>query len=368
MTELLTGGTALAALSAAIAASPWTGLDTEFVRERTYYAKLCLIQTATPDGIVLTDPLGLDIRPLGQALAGPGVKILHAGRQDLELLLQETGVLPAPLFDTQIAAALVGHDEQIGYANLVAKLLKVELTKDVTRTNWAARPLSERQLAYAQDDVRYLDTLRAALLGELERLGRVAWLVEDCAALNDPALYRFSPEQLVRRYRQGSGLSTPAQSLFEALLLWREEAARQADLPRTWVLADAVLVDLAARPPKTHADLEHRRGLDERQIQRLGDRVLAVTHDAPDRPTHPWPAARLSPEEESVYQALTTLIDTRAQTLGIQPGVIGSRRTLKEIAQGAPPGNLAQGWRADVLEIEGQRLMMEIAEHHAHAS
>ncbi len=368
MTKLLTDGTALAALSAAIAASPWTGLDTEFVRERTYYAKLCLIQTATPEGITLTDPLGLDIGPLGQALTGPGIKILHSGRQDLELLLQETGVLPAPLFDTQIAAALAGHDEQIGYANLVAKLLEVELAKDVTRTNWAARPLSERQLAYAQDDVRYLDTLRTALLAELERLGRVTWLVEDCAALNDPALYRFSPEQLVRRYRQGSGLSAPGQAVFQALLLWREEAARKADLPRTWMLADAVLVDLAARPPKTRADLGQRRGLDERLIQRLGDQLLAVIHDAPERPTHPWPAARLRPEEEDSYQALTALIDARAQALGIQAGVIGSRRTLKDIAQGAPPGNLAQGWRADVLEVEGERLMTEIAERHAHAS
>ncbi len=368
MTELLTDGSALAALSAAIAASPWTGLDTEFVRERTYYAKLCLIQTATPDGIVLTDPLRLDIGPLGEALAGPGVKILHAGRQDLELLLQETGILPAPLFDTQIAAALVGHDDQIGYANLVAQLLKVDLAKDATRTNWAARPLSDRQLAYAQDDVRHLDALRAALLGELERLGRVAWLVEDCAALNDPALYRFSSEQLVRRYRQGSGLPVPGQALFQALLLWREEAARKADLPRAWVLADAVLVDLAARPPKTRADLGHRRGLDERQIQRLGDQLLAVIREAPDRPSHPWPAARLGPEEEDLYKALTALIDARAQALGIQAGVIGSRRTLKEIAQGAPPGSLAQGWRGEVLGVEGERLMREIAERHADAS
>ena len=368
MTELLTDGAALTALAAAITASPWTGLDTEFVRERTYYARLCLIQIATPDTIALVDPLPLDIAPLGQALAGPGIKVLHAGRQDLELLLQETGTLPAPLFDTQMAAALVGYDEQIGYANLVAQLLKVDLAKDATRTNWAARPLSDRQLAYARDDVRHLEALRAALLAELERLGRSAWLVEDCAALNDPGLYRFSPEQLVRRYRQGANLSTPAQALFQALLLWREDAARKADLPRAWVVADAVLWDLAARPPKGHADLAQRRGLDDRQIRRLGDHLLSVVQEAPDRPLHPWPAARLDPDEERLYQALAALIDARAQALGIQGGVIGSRRTLKEVAQGAAPGNLARGWRAEVLGTEGERLLAEIAERHADAA
>jgi ribonuclease D len=368
MTELLTDGAALAQLSTAITASPWTGLDTEFVRERTYYAKLCLVQVATPDTMALVDPLSLDITPLGQALAGPGVKILHAGRQDLELLLQETGVLPAPLFDTQMAAALVGHDEQIGYANLVAQLLKVELAKDATRTNWAARPLSDRQLAYAQDDVRHLDALRTALLAELERLGRTAWLVEDCAALNDPGLYRFSPEQLVRRYRQGANLSPPAQALFQALLLWREDAAREADLPRAWVVPDAVLMDLAARPPKGRADLVERRGLDERQVRRLGDQMLNVLQGAPDHPLHPWPAARLDAEEERLYQALAALIDARAQALGIQGGIVGSRRTLKEIAQGAAPGNLARGWRAEVLGAEGERLLAEIAERHADAT
>lgn len=368
MTELLTDGASLASLAAAIATSPWTGLDTEFVRERTYYAKLCLIQVATPDTIALVDPLHLDMTPLGQALTGPGIKILHAGRQDLELLLQETGVLPAPLFDTQIAAALIGYDEQIGYANLVAQRLKVDLAKDATRTNWAARPLSDRQLAYAQDDVRYLEALRAAQLTELERLGRSAWLVEDCAALNDPALYRFSPEQLVRRYRQGANLTAGAQALFQALLMWREETAREADLPRAWVVADAVLVDLATRPPKSHADLAQRRGLDDRQVRRLGDRLLRVVQEAPDRPLYPWPAARLDPHEERLYQALAALIDARAQALGIQGGVIGSRRTLKEIVQGAAPGNLARGWRAEVLGAEGERLLAEIAERHADAT
>ncbi|WP_298135177.1 ribonuclease D [Acidiferrobacter sp.] len=368
MTELLHDASALASWGAAIVASPWTGLDTEFFRERTYYAKLCLVQVATPDAITLVDPLHLDIRPLGAALAGPGVKILHAGRQDLELLLQETGVLPAPLFDTQIAAALAGYDEQIGYANLVAEVLKVNLAKDATRTDWAARPLSDRQLAYAQDDVRYLEALRQALLAELDRLGRVAWLTEDCASLNDPAHYDFSLTQLVRRHRQGANLPIAAQGRFQALLLWREEAARQANLPRAWVIADAVLVDLALRPPKNRADFGQRPGLDDRQIRRLGDQLISVIEAAPERPAHPWPAARLAPEDERPYQALAALVDARAQALGIGAGVIGSRRMLKEIAQGAPPQELTRGWRAEVLGTEGDRLLAEIAKRHADAA
>ena len=364
MTELLTGQVALTALCDAIAQAPWVGLDTEFVRERTYFAKLCLIQVALPDALVLVDPLHADIRPLGAALSAPGTKILHAGRQDIELFLQETRTLPAPLFDTQIAAALVGHDEQIGYANLVAQRLQVELNKDATRTNWATRPLSGRQLAYAQDDVRYLDTLYDKLSSELVRLNRMTWLLEDCKALTDPALYRFAPDQLARRYRQGANLSAHGQGIFQDLLIWRETAAQKADLPRAWVVSDAALLDLAMRPPKTLADFADRRGLDNQSIGQFGEALLMTIEQAAATPTHAWAQPTLKPEEERLYNALVTHVDGCAKTLAILPGVICSRRTLKEVVQGAVPGNLAQGWRAEVLGSQGTRLLTEVASLH----
>ncbi|HUW98045.1 MAG TPA: ribonuclease D [Acidiferrobacter sp.] len=365
MTELLTDQGALKTLCDAIATAPWVGLDTEFVRERTYFAQLCLIQVALPDALVLVDPLHLDIRPLGAALSARGIKIFHAGRQDLELLLQETNELPAPLFDTQIAAALVGQNEQIGYAKLVAHFLQVELNKDATRTNWALRPLSARQLAYAQDDVRYLETLYDKLLAELSRLDRTAWLREDCAALTDPEIYRFSADQLTRRYRQGANLSAAGQAIFQDLLVWRESAAKEADLPRTWVLPDAALVDLAARPPRTLGDFADRHGFDAQTIQRFAEALLATVEGAAQTPRYAWAQPILKPEEDRLYSALVTLVEARAQALAIMPGVICSRRALKEIAQGAAPANLAHGWRAEILGSKGARLLTDIADLHA---
>lgn len=369
MTELLKDREALAALCTALTEAPWVGLDTEFMRERTYFAELCLIQVSLPGEVLLIDPLALeDLTPLGHALGAPGIKIFHAGRQDLELLLQEAGALPAPLFDTQIAAALIGHDEQIGYANLVAQRLKIELNKDVTRTNWAVRPLSPRQLAYAEDDVRHLRALHDDLMTELVRLGRENWLVEDCALLTNPALYGFAPEQLTRRYRQGAHLPERGQAVFQELLLWRETAAQEANVPRTWLLADGVLFDLAAHPPKSVAELARRRGLDTAKTEPLRARLFDVVSGAPLRPTYPWGASALSSEEETLFNSLQILLDQRAEALAIRPGVICSRRALKEIAQGASPGHLTSGWRAEVLGSKGRALFTQLASLHAHTS
>lgn len=368
MTELLTDQEALAALCRDLTKASWVGLDTEFVRERTYYAELCLVQLALPDALVLVDPLRVDIRPLAQALQGPGLKIVHAGRQDLELLLQETEGLPSPLFDTQIAAALIGHHDQIGYGNLVAQLLSVELNKDATRTNWALRPLSERQLAYAQDDVRYLDVLHDKLASELSRLGRMDWLREDCQTLTDPNLYRFHPDQLVHRYRQGANLSPVGQALFQDLLVWREAAAKAADLPRNWVFPDAILAELAAHPPKDRADLATRRGLNHQSLERWGDALMATVDGAESSPRRAWAAPRLDPDEERLYTALVAHVDACAKALGIEAGVLCSRRALKEMVQGGPSGNLARGWRAEVLGPRGAHLLAEVAGLHAQSA
>ena len=368
MTKLLTDQEALEALCRALTKASWVGLDTEFVRERTYYAELCLVQLALPDALVLVDPLQVDLRPLAQAFRAPGLKIVHAGRQDLELLLQETEDLPAPLFDTQIAAALVGHHDQIGYANLVAQLLSIELNKDATRTNWALRPLSERQLAYAQDDVRYLDVLHDKLASELVRLGRMDWLSEDCQALTDPSLYRFHSDQLVHRYRQGASLSPAGQAIFQDLLVWREAAAKETNLPRNWVFPDSVLAELAAHPPKNRAELAARRGLNHQSIERWGDALMTTVGGAEDSPRRAWALPRLDSEEERLYTAFVAHVDACAKALAIEAGVICSRRALKEMVQGGPAGNLARGWRAEVLGPHGAHLLAEVLGLHAQSA
>ncbi len=363
MSAILKDPGALEALCERVATAEFVGLDTEFVRERTYYAELALIQLALPDGLVLLDPLAVDITPLGDALQGPGLKIVHAGRQDLELILQETGRLPAPLFDTQVAAALLGFEDQIGYGGLVEKLLEVRLPKDATRTNWASRPLTDHQLRYALDDVRYLKPLHERLIEALARHGRHAWLEEEIAALSDVNLYRFDPAQLTRRYRQGSTMPSPAQARFSALLLWREDAARAANLPRGWILPDAVLVDLAHRPPAHPGEISERRGVDERAARKWSAAVYAALQEAPAESSHTWLPATLSTEQTEIYDALVALIDARAQALGIGASLLGARRTLKEIAQGGPTESLETGWRAEVLGAEGRELLERARRH-----
>lgn len=358
MIPTLSDASELEGLCAEIATAAVVGLDTEFMRERTYFAQLALVQVAVAANTYLVDPLATDVHGLGAALAtGTGVKVLHAGRQDLELLLQETAVLPQPLFDTQLAAGLVGFDEQIGYAELVETLLGIHLSKDATRTNWMARPLSPRQIAYARDDVAHLEALYVRLDEDLRAKGRRAWLDEDCAALADPGLYGFDARQLIRRYRQGAAMAPTAQAIFAALLGWREQASRDADLPRGWVVTDDALADLAQHPPQNLADLARCRDLDERTVRRFGDAIVATVAGAGATPPHAWRPRTLSPEEKRRYTALVALVDRRAQELGIAASFIGSRRLLKDIVQGAPPGALARGWRASVLGEDGRALL-----------
>ncbi len=359
MMELVTDADDLKTLCVAVHEAPWVGLDTEFLRERTYFARLCLIQIALPDRTYAVDPLALDIHPLAAAVSGPGMKILHAGRQDLELLLQETGALPAPLFDTQIAAALLGHDDQIGYGALVKERLGVVLAKDATRTDWTLRPLSARQLAYAHDDVHYLGALYEGLAEALARQDRLSWLREECEALSDPDLYRPDGWQLTRRYRQGAGLSARAQAIFENLLLWREEAARTADLPRTWVVSDAHLLELAQNPPVSEAELGSR--LTARAASRFAAGLFAAIGASPQTPLRAWAANKLPPDQEARFARLCALVDARAQALGIKPGVLASRRVLRDVAQGAPADALARGWRALVLGPEGREILTHCA-------
>jgi len=232
----------LAEIADRLASQTVIGLDTEFLRERTYHAQLCLLQLAWTGAAVCVDPLAVtDLAPLRATLsAPPAVKILHASRQDLEVLLPALGLV-RPLFDTQIAAALTGESAQIGYAELVRRLLGVELAKAHTRADWSRRPLSADQIEYALDDVRHLLALKEALQERIERLGRLAWLAEEFAALEDPATLTVDPEQAWRRLKGCSGLDPGRQRLLRSLAAWRERRALERDRPRGWILDDELL-------------------------------------------------------------------------------------------------------------------------------
>src|SRR5262245_28662514 len=242
---------ALTAFAAGAARAAALALDTEFMREKTYRAELCLVQIADGAQPVCIDPLAVDLAPLAPLLAAPGiVKVMHAARQDLEVMLPATGLVQ-PVFDTQIAASLAGHPAQVGYAELTRRLLGVELPKAHTRTDWSRRPLSPEQQEYALDDVRHLGALRESLLETLRARGRLAWLEEDLAALGNADALRVAPEDAWRKVKGLPSLDPARQQLAQEIAAWRERRAVDRNRPRGWILDDACLREIVLRLPRT---------------------------------------------------------------------------------------------------------------------
>lgn len=350
-----------AALEARVAAWPAQGalaLDTEFVRERTYYPKLCLIQAAIGDDVVLVDALALpDGGALARELAAPGrPKLLHAARQDIEALLPLTGAPLAPVFDTQQAAALLGFPAQVGYAELVRQLLGVELAKGHARTDWARRPLSSEQLAYAADDVRYLPALAAALESRLAAAGRSGWLAEESASLRDISLYRVEPDQAWRRLKGLERLDAAASAAARALAAWRERRAMARDLPRGWVLPDEAIYELAARRPRSRDALARIPSVPAGTASRAADELLAAI-DAPAGPEQPRDAedaGRPGPEQLRLQKALQKELAAIAAALGMQPEILATRRELSALARGERDVPALSGWRKGVV---GEKLL-----------
>ncbi len=336
-------------------------LDTEFIREKTYYPRLCLIQVATPEVVACIDPLAIDdLSPLLDRLYDPAsLKLFHAGRQDLEILYRLRGMLPTPLFDTQLAAALLGHGDQVGYGPLVEQVLGIVLEKGHSRTDWSQRPLSAEQLAYAADDVRYLLPLHEALQQRLQTLGRASWLDEDFAALAAPESYQSDPAQQWQRLSGVNRLKEGRQrAIARALAEWREETAQQLDRPRKWVLSDEPLLDIARRPPRNRAALAAIRGIEARFVERHGEALLQVVESACQLPASAWPAAeerlRLTTEQEALSDALMATLRLCAHEAEVAPTTLASRRDLERIAAGERDLPLLHGWRA---HLAGERLL-----------
>lgn len=274
---------ALVELCASLQTAQWLALDTEFIREHTYYPQLCLIQVASSERIACLDPLALpSLQPLFHLLQQPHVtKVFHAASQDLEVLHQQCGAVPTPIFDTQLAAAALGYGQQMSYADLVQRLLGVHLPKHHTRVNWQQRPLAAEWLAYAADDVRYLRDIYPCLRELLALAGKLGTLEQRCAALASPERYRPQPEtawQRVRDYQQLRGAEQKAA--LQALAAWREEQAIREDRPRRWVVTDAVLCDLARYQPRTVEELAQIRGLAPALRKRHADALLNLIASA----------------------------------------------------------------------------------------
>ncbi len=344
----------LQALCARLAQCEWFALDTEFERERTYYPKLCLVQVGTPEWVSCIDPLALDdLSALGEVLTDARVlKVLHACTQDCEVLLQALGCVPAPLFDTQVAAVLAGHGEQLGYAPLVEQRTGVSLPKGHTRTDWSRRPLSDDQLGYARDDVRYLAQLFPALREELAGSGRLGWLDEDFAALADPARYQARPEESWRRVRGLDRLDPAERARAAALAAWRERTAQRIDRPRNWLLRDAALLDLARAAPRDRGEMQAVCDLPPRFVERHGEALLEVLLGAADREPPPATAGR-PPPLDAAGQALVRALEKEVRALagrtGLDPDLLVTRKRLGRLARGEPLCEVLAGWRRSLL-------------------
>jgi ribonuclease D len=344
-------------LAARLAAHATIGVDTEFLRERTYRAELCLIQVSTADDASCVDPIA--VTNLG-ALIGPltaagVVKVMHASRQDLEVLMPAVGLV-CPVFDTQIAAALAGFAAQVGYAELVRRLLGIELPKAHTRTDWSRRPLSPEQIEYALDDVRHLIPLKLALEEQLEQLGRSAWLTEELTGLADARSLATDPQEAWRRIKGLRGLDPGRERLARELAAWRERRAMERNRPRGWILDDAALRELVVRVPRSPAALEAITEVPAGVVRHCGRELLACVAAANVPDPAPMPDARQRPDpvKSALVKKLGAMNQTVATALGLSPEMLATRRDLEQLVEGSQDIAALRGWRRAVI---GEKLL-----------
>jgi ribonuclease D len=355
---------ALARLVAVLGETSIAAVDTEFVREKTYYPQLCLIQVAAGEQVACIDCLAsVDLDPLyAQLFDARFTWVLHSARQDLEVIFQRTGRMPPRLIDTQVAAAFTGYPPQVGLEGLLKRSLGVELGESFARTDWSRRPLPEPALRYALDDVRYMLPAWDKLDAELQRLGRREWLAEDCARLlaEQPVADTTS---VWSRLKGVHGLSFASQCAALALVRWREVAAQASDRPRRWLLADEVLIAIAAALPSDAAALGALAP--SKFMVRSAPALLAALASRADAEVQAEVranAAQVQPDKATV-KALQERVRQRATALGIEPEILATRRDLVAVALGNPPSHLRSGWRARELAavLESAALPTEAA-------
>ena len=336
---------------------PFVAVDTEFMRENTYWPDLCLIQIASTEEAAAIDPKadGIDLGPLLELLVNNEevLKVFHAGSQDLEIIHNLTGKVPRALFDTQIAAMALGHGEQVGYSNLIESMLGHSLDKGARFTDWSRRPLEKRQIDYAIADVTHLSKIFPKLLERLKKTGRGGWLDEEMERLADTSSFAFEPADAWKRLRLPS--RNPAVlGRLKALAAWRETEARTKNLPRGRIVKDDTLVELAAHPPKTQDDLGRVRGLSSGwRTNDIGQRLMSALKDSgpldPDEMPEREPRRPgLTKEGALVADLLKLLLKIRAKETGVAPRLIARSDDLEALAAGVREGlNILQGWRFD---------------------
>jgi ribonuclease D len=368
--QIITDTQALADYVASLAGQDFVAIDTEFLRESTYWPKLCLVQLASPgDDGVIVDPLakGLDQQPLYDLLYDPSiVKVFHAARQDIEIFVHEAGEVPHPLFDTQVAAMVMGFGEQIAYDSLVQKLAGQHIDKSSRFTDWSRRPLTDKQLSYALSDVTHLRTVYQRMLEELERSGRSDWVGGEMEILADKATYIVEPVDAWKRMKTRTN-KPRFVAMIQELARWREEEAQRRDLPRNRVVRDEALLEIASDPPKSREQLGKVRGFNAKMADGpFGAKVLAIAEDVTSRPKDSWPKLpRPIPPDPSlapVIELLKVLLKRRCAEHNVAQKLVCPSADLEKIAADDGADVLAlKGWRREVfgeaaLDLKGGRI------------
>ncbi|WP_171176711.1 ribonuclease D [Ruegeria sp. HKCCD8929] len=365
--KTLTTTQELAEFCQTAAAHPYVTVDTEFLRERTYYSRLCLIQLAYPgegdETAVLVDPLaeGLSLEPLLDLFRNKNVvKVFHAARQDLEIFWVESGVFPIPLFDTQVAAMVCGFGEQVGYETLVRKICKQGLDKTSRFTDWSRRPLSEAQKTYALADVTHLRRIYEHLAAELAKSGRQHWVAEELQILTDPATYDIRPEEAWRRIKTRTS-SAKFLAVVRELAQFREAYAQENNVPRNRVFKDDALIEMASTKPKTPADLGGSRLLlREARKGVIAEGILAAVKRGVNCPPDRMPRLDNSRDKLQVNPALAdllrVLLKSKTESAGVAAKLIATSSELDQIAAGERSVAALSGWRYEVFGEDALRL------------
>lgn len=357
---LIRDGDGLAPLVGSARAGGVIGLDTEFMRERTFRAQLCLVQVVTPDDVFVVDPLELDLGPIAELVADPGVEVLlHAAKQDLELFYDGFGVVPAKVFDVQLAAGFAGYGASLSYGKLVEATLGVALEKGESYTDWCKRPLTSNQLVYAADDVRYLLPVAELLKKELERDGRLGWVTDEMRSLEHAASYENDPRDAWLRVKGRGTLSGRQLAVLRELAAWREEEAARRDLPRGWILKDPTLIELARRSPARAEALGDIRGLATKEAQRSGRAIVAAIargRDATGIKTSRPPSRAVQARARMLAGLADAVVRARCEAAGVATELVATRGEVEALLVDLFEGGLDEtghrvmrGWRRELV-------------------
>lgn len=351
-TALVTTAAQLAAVVDELVDQPAYALDTEFHRERSYFAKVALLQLAWPGRCALVDPLAVDLEPFGEVLEGPGTAVLHASTQDLEVLLRACGTVPRQLFDTQLAAGFLGFSTP-SLTSLVERVLKVHLPKASRLTDWLRRPLSEDQLTYAAADVLHLLDLTTALRRELDASGRLVWAEEECELLRTRGWGPPDPDQAWLRIKEARTLKGRSRGVAQAVAAWRERRAAELDQPVRFILSDLAVVGIAGKPPKDVGQLKAIRGLDERNARgKVGEALLEAVErgrSLPDEELRMPKREEVDRDLRAAVALVSAWVTQVSRELRIDPSLLATRTDLATFLARDPDARLAGGWRKDLL-------------------